>query len=163
MADCSSHMFHLTYSKLFSYFKSHFHQTMPWQLCQLHKETRSALISALRRKISKLALLINVPKHRRRIGFSGRSFQNNIDPFLRKCNDPVPIIQVFYQRYHDGIIAPHHNAIRSDTVTDAIRSVGKTITRLGATDIRKGAISNIDFRIYRQFRAYTKEDDPLRE
>jgi hypothetical protein len=45
-------------------------------------------------------------------------------------------------------------------VEDAIRSVGQMFTRLGATDIRKDAFGDIDFRIYRQFRAYTKEDDP---
>jgi hypothetical protein len=32
--------------------------------------------------------------------------------------------------------------------------------RLGARDIRKDAYVDIDLRIYRQFWAYTKEDDP---
>jgi hypothetical protein len=85
---------------------------------------------------------------------------HNIDPFLYRCEDPISILQVFAQRYRDCRIAPHHNAIRSDTVADAIRSVGQTFTRMGATDIRNDAFGYIDFIIYRQFRAYTKEDDP---
>jgi hypothetical protein len=85
---------------------------------------------------------------------------NNIDPFMRNIEDPVPILQVFAQRYRDGRIAPRKNAVRSDTVSDAIRAVGQTFSRLGAKDIRKDAYGEIDFRIYRQFRAYTKEDSP---
>jgi hypothetical protein len=87
--------------------------------------------------------------------------ENNIDPFMRRCDDPIPILQVFAQRYRDGILAPpRHNAVRSDTVSDAVRAVGQTFARLGARDIRKDAYGDIDFRIYRQFWAYTKEDDP---
>jgi hypothetical protein len=72
----------------------------------------------------------------------------------------VPILQVFGQRYRDGRIAPRKNTVRADTVSDAVRAVGQAFARLGAKDIRKDAYGEIDFRIYRQFRAYTKEDSP---
>jgi hypothetical protein len=85
---------------------------------------------------------------------------NTIDPFMRRCDDPIPILQVIAQRYRDGRISPRHNAVRSDTVSDAVRAVGQTFARLGARDIRKDAYVDIDFWIYRQFQAYTKEDDP---
>jgi hypothetical protein len=85
---------------------------------------------------------------------------NNIDPFMRNIEDPVPILQVFGQRYRDGRIAPRKNAVQADTVSDAVRAVGQAFARLGAKDIRKDAYGEIDFRIYRQFRAYTKEDSP---
>jgi hypothetical protein len=39
--------------------------------------------------------------------------KNGIDPFLRAWDDPVPMLQVFYQRYRDGCIAPRHNAVRA--------------------------------------------------
>jgi hypothetical protein len=44
--------------------------------------------------------------------------ENNIDPFMRQCDDPIPILQVLAQWYRDGRIAPGHNAVRSDTVSD---------------------------------------------
>jgi hypothetical protein len=71
MADRCSRMFHLTDTELLSYFNSHFPQTMPWQLYQLRKETSSALISTLCRRKPKLALLLNEPRQRMRIGSSG--------------------------------------------------------------------------------------------
>jgi hypothetical protein len=85
--------------------------------------------------------------------------ENSIEPFMRRCYDPIPLLQVFAQRYRDGRITPRHNAVRSDTVSDAVRAAGQTFARLGARDIRKDAYGDIDFRIYRHFRAYTKEDD----
>jgi hypothetical protein len=52
------------------------------------------------------------------------------------------------------------DAIRSGTVEDTVRAVGQAFTQLGATDIRKDAFGEIDFRISRQFRCYHKEDTP---
>jgi hypothetical protein len=79
---------------------------------------------------------------------------------MQNIEDPVPILQVFGQRYRDGRITPRKNAVRADTVSDAVRPVGQAFARLGAKDIQKDAYGEIDFRIYRQFRAYTKEDSP---
>jgi hypothetical protein len=59
-----------------------------------------------------------------------------------------------------AVSPPHHNAVRSDTVSDTIRAVGQAFARLGGIYIHKDAYGHIDFLIYRQFRAYTKEDDP---
>jgi hypothetical protein len=79
---------------------------------------------------------------------------------MRNIEEPVPILKVFGQRYRDGRIAPRKNAVRADTVSDAVRAAGQAFARLGAKDIQKDAYSETDFRIYRQFRAYTKEDSP---
>jgi hypothetical protein len=56
---------------------------------------------------------------------------HNIDPFLKNCDDPVPTIQVFAQRYRDGREAPLHKAVRSGTVEDAVRAVGQAFAQLG--------------------------------
>jgi ABC-type branched-subunit amino acid transport system substrate-binding protein len=77
---------------------------------------------------------------------------HNIDPFVRNCDDPIPIIQVFAQRYRDGRGAPNRNTVRSGTVEDAVRAVGQAFTQLGSTDIRKDAFGKLDFRLTRQFR-----------
>jgi hypothetical protein len=77
-----------------------------------------------------------------------------------RCDDPDPVLQVFAHRYRDGRIIPRNNDVRSDTVSYAVRAVGQKFARLGAIDIRKDAYGDIDFRIYRQFWAYTEEDDP---
>jgi hypothetical protein len=86
--------------------------------------------------------------------------ENNIDPFIRTWNYPIPVLQVFGQRYRDGCIAPSRKCVRSQTVEDALRAFGQTFARLGASDVRKDFSVEIDFRIRRQLRAYKKEDSP---
>jgi hypothetical protein len=75
---------------------------------------------------------------------------HDIDPFLKKCPDPIPTIQVFSQRFRDGLEAPLHKAVGSGTVEDAVRAVGQAFTQLGALDIIKDTFGAIDFRISRQ-------------
>jgi hypothetical protein len=86
--------------------------------------------------------------------------EHNIDPFVRNYGDAIPIIQVFAQRYRDGRGAPKHNVVHSGTVEEAVCAVGQAFIQLGATDIRKDAFGEIDFRLTRQFWCYKKEDPP---
>jgi hypothetical protein len=88
------------------------------------------------------------------------TLESNLDPFLCTCSDPVPIIQVFAQRYRDGRIATKGNPVWSGTVEDAVRAVGQAFTHLGDPDIRKDLFGEIDFRISRLFTCYKKEDSP---
>jgi hypothetical protein len=87
---------------------------------------------------------------------------HNVDPYLQAWEDPVPIIQVFGERYRDSRLAPLHKTIKSRTVEDAIRAVGQAHARLGAPDPRKDHHGGIDFRIQRQLKSYAKTDDPPR-
>lgn len=86
--------------------------------------------------------------------------QHNIDPSLQQFTDPVPILQIFGQRYRDGRIAPSGRQVASRTVEDAIRAVAQTHSSLGAKDPRKDDSGRIDFRITRQLRSYAKQDPP---
>jgi hypothetical protein len=72
LSDQCSHHFHLTDAELLAHFNSSFPQTMPWQMCQLQKETLSALILALSRKRPVLGSLLNVPKQWMCIGAIGK-------------------------------------------------------------------------------------------
>jgi hypothetical protein len=83
-----------------------------------------------------------------------------VNPFMRRWEDPVPLLQVFGERYRDGRLAPRQNAVRARRVEDAMRAIGQTFARLGSPDIRKDVYGDIDFRIGRQIRAYKKEDSP---
>jgi hypothetical protein len=74
MSDRASRLFNLYDTKLLLYFNSNFLQMLPWRLCQFLCETRSALISAFSTKISDLALLLNEPRQRTRIGDAGKGF-----------------------------------------------------------------------------------------
>jgi hypothetical protein len=59
---------------------------------------------------------------------------HNIDPYLWTWADPVPILQVFGERYHDGRLPPPpplNNPIKTRTVEDALRAVGQAHARLG--------------------------------
>jgi hypothetical protein len=85
---------------------------------------------------------------------------HNIDPYLRNWADPVPILQVFGERYRDGRLVPLKKPVKSRTVEDALRAVGQAHARLGALDPRKDGHGGIYFRIQRQLQAYKKDDAP---
>jgi hypothetical protein len=87
---------------------------------------------------------------------------HNIEPYLRTWTDPVPILQVFGERYRDGRLAPLKNPVKARTVEDALRAVGQAHARLGGPDPRKDNFGGIDFRIQRQIKSYHKVDDPPR-
>jgi hypothetical protein len=87
---------------------------------------------------------------------------HNIDPYLRTWADPVPILQVFGERYRDGRLTPLKNPIKARTVEDALRAVGQAHARLGDPDPRKDTFGGIDFRIQLQIKSYHKVDDPPR-
>ena len=85
---------------------------------------------------------------------------HGLDPFLRNYKDPVPILQVFGQRYRDGRIAPWGRPVKSRTVEDALRAIGQKYASLGTKDLRKDSTGAIDFRIQRQLRSYKRDDPP---
>jgi hypothetical protein len=162
LADQCSRLFHLTDQQLLAHFDVAFPQTMPWQQFPLRSETLSALISALSRKKTRLGITAKRAKAADAHWTRWQKFclEHNIDPFVRHCQYPVAIIQVFAQRYRDGRIAPKGRSVKSGTVEDAVRAVGQAFAQLGGADIRKDAYGEIDFRITRQFKCYKKEDGP---
>ncbi|KAL7577853.1 hypothetical protein ACA910_010599 [Epithemia clementina (nom. ined.)] len=85
----------------------------------------------------------------------------HVDPWLTEHADPIPFLQIFAARYRDGRIAPSGRPVRSHTVEDALRAVGQTFARLRTHDIRKDSTGDIDFRLQRQLRSYTREDPTL--
>jgi G:T-mismatch repair DNA endonuclease (very short patch repair protein) len=85
---------------------------------------------------------------------------HNVDPYLSTWEDPVPMLQVFGERYQDGRLAPRHKPVKARTVEDGLRSVGQAHARLGGPDPRKDSHGGIDFRIQRQIKAYKKDDAP---
>jgi len=86
--------------------------------------------------------------------------QHKLDPFLSAFEDPVPILQVFGQRYRDGRLSLSGSPVSAKTAIDAIRSVGQGFLRVGTQDPRLGSDGSIDFRLARQGRAWTKLDPP---
>jgi hypothetical protein len=87
---------------------------------------------------------------------------HNIEPYLWTWTDPVPILQVFGERYRDGRLTPLKKSVKARTVEDALRAVGQAHARLGGPDPRKDNFGAIDFRIQRQIKSYHKVDDPPR-
>jgi hypothetical protein len=83
-----------------------------------------------------------------------------LDPYLSDYTDPVPILQVFAQRYRDGRLAPSNRTVKSRTVEDVLRAVAQKYTSMGAPDPRLNAFGKVDFRLTRQLRAYKLGDDP---
>jgi hypothetical protein len=69
----------------------------------------------------------------------------HVDPHLSTWDDPVPMLQVFGERYRYGLLALRNNPVKAHTVEDDIRGTGVFPT--GPPDPRKVAHGNIDFRI----------------
>jgi hypothetical protein len=57
--------------------------------------------------------------------------ENGSNPFLRAWDEPVPILQVFGQRYCDGRIYPRNNAVQARTVEDVLRAIDQAFARRG--------------------------------
>jgi hypothetical protein len=55
--------------------------------------------------------------------------EHNVDPYLQTWDDPVPIIQVFGERYRDGRLTPLYNVVKSHTVEDTLHALGQAHTR----------------------------------
>jgi hypothetical protein len=49
---------------------------------------------------------------------------HHVDPYLSTWDDPVPMLQVFGERYRDGRLAPRNNPVKARAVEDGIRAVG---------------------------------------
>jgi hypothetical protein len=74
--------------------------------------------------------------------------------------DPVMILQVYAHQYRTGELAPSGHPVSSQTVEDALRAVGQTLTTMGADDIRLNNHGKIDFRLKRQIAGYKRQDPP---
>jgi hypothetical protein len=83
-----------------------------------------------------------------------------VDPYLQDIQDPIALLQVYIQRYRVGTIAPRGKPVRSRTVEDSLRAIGQTFAALGTPDPRLDQQGNIDFRIQRQLRGYSRADPP---
>lgn len=86
--------------------------------------------------------------------------EHGIDPHLSNHTDPVPILQIFTQRYRDGRISASGKAVRARTAEDVLRAVGQKFSSMGTLDPRLDKHGSIDFRIQRQIRSYKKVDTP---
>jgi hypothetical protein len=82
------------------------------------------------------------------------------DPELANIAGPIPLLQIFAQRYRLGTIAPSGSPVRSRTVEQALCAVGQAFATLGYPDPRLSVSRKLDFRLSRQLSAYSKEDPP---
>ena len=72
----------------------------------------------------------------------------------------IPILQTFAREYRVGDIAPSHKLLRSCTVEDSVRLIGKALSTIGDTHHRLTQQGNIDIHLYLQDRAYSMEGTP---
>lgn len=84
----------------------------------------------------------------------------HVDPYLRECQDPITLLQVYAVRVRDGRLAPSGNPVQSSTVATAVRSVGQACALMGHSDPRLTKHGDIDLRLRYQFRSYQRADPP---
>jgi hypothetical protein len=82
------------------------------------------------------------------------------DPLLQDIQDPLPLLQIFAERYRMGTISPSCSPVKSRMVEGALRAVGQTIALLGHNDPRLQASGKLDLRLHWQLQAYSKQDPP---
>jgi hypothetical protein len=85
-------------------------------------------------------------------------WQLHQDPALADVSDPIPLLQLFGQRYWLGIIAPSGSNARSRTVEGALPAIGQAFSALGFQDPRLTPSGKLDFRLSCQLLAYKKQD-----
>ena len=83
-----------------------------------------------------------------------------VDPMLNDVDDPIPVIQVFAERWRTGKIAPRGEPVRSRTVENALRAIGQTMASVGAQDLRCNTSGNIEYRLQQQLKGYKRSDPP---
>ncbi|KAI2513453.1 hypothetical protein MHU86_927 [Fragilaria crotonensis] len=83
----------------------------------------------------------------------------NLSPY-QLGRDPIPLLQLFAQRYRSGSIAPSRLGVRTRTVEDALRAVGQAYAGMGAADPRLNAHGDVDFRLTTLFQSWKKDDPP---
>ena len=85
---------------------------------------------------------------------------HNMDTFLDKVRDPVPILQIFTRRVRSGLLVHNGETVRSRTAEAYLRVVGQTFANVGIGDPRLNKHGSIDHRLQRQLRGWTKSDGP---
>jgi hypothetical protein len=67
---------------------------------------------------------------------------------------------MFAHEVRSGHLAADGKPVRKRTVEQYLRSVAQIFASVGAADPRHNSIGKTDFRLYRQFRLYNKQDPP---
>jgi hypothetical protein len=161
MSDDCSRRWEFTDSQLLAHFNLVYSQSRPWQLCQLRKQMRSSLTSALLTSVSDPVLPLNAPRPWITIGADGTHCVWNTT--LIRTSGTGLIRSPSFKSLASNIgmdDPPLKKPVKSRTVEDALRAMGQAHARLGALDPRKYGHGGIDFRIQRQLKAYKKDDAP---
>jgi hypothetical protein len=82
------------------------------------------------------------------------------DPLLQDIQDPLPLLQIFAQRYRVGTISPSRSPVKSRTVEGALQAVGQTFASLGYADPRLQPSGKLDLRLQCQLQGYSKLNPP---
>jgi hypothetical protein len=114
MSEDCSRRWDLTDTQPLAHFDLVFPQSQPWRICPLPKRMRCALTSALLTNESNPVLPLNDPKLWTIIGLVGThsAWRTILKPTSKAWADPVPILQVFGERYRDGRLAPSRTPSR---------------------------------------------------
>ena len=83
-----------------------------------------------------------------------------LDPLTIGHRDPIPLLQLYAQRYRDGTVAAGRHPVRARTVEDAVRAVGQTYAGMGAPDPRLDRHGQLDLRLAALYHAWKRMDDP---
>jgi hypothetical protein len=112
ISDDCSRLWALTDNQRLAHFNGSFPQSRPWRLCQLRRQTRCSLISALLMTASEPESPLNEQKQWKTIGRDGmRSAWSSMSTPSCSGGTILPISSKYSVRDIDGRLAPRQNAV----------------------------------------------------
>jgi hypothetical protein len=81
-----------------------------------------------------------------------------LPPLLHDIDDPIPLLQVFARRYRDGRLASRGKPVRSRTVEETVRAIGRTFVLLGTQNPRLNPFGQVDERLGGLLAQWRRED-----
>lgn len=83
-----------------------------------------------------------------------------LDPLLEAIQDKIPFLQVFGRRIRTGALSASQRPVKSRQVEDYLRTIGQTFMAMGHEDPRLGKNLQLDHRLQRMLKTYSKLDPP---
>ena len=81
-------------------------------------------------------------------------------PDLKDIEDPIPFLQIFFERVRSGLLSAQGQPIKKRSVEQYLRSIGQIFASVGANNPRHNHMGKLYFRLVRLLASYQKKYSP---